>query len=63
MDVEKAYDKTDQEGMSYLRGAREITWRDRRMNVEVRKEYGVGLNVLESVKTNTLRWFGHVKCM
>ena len=63
MDVEKAYAKADQEGTSYLRGACEITWKDKRMNMEVRKEYGVGLNVLESVKTYTLRWFRHVKCM
>lgn len=61
--VEKAYDKVDRAGPSYLRSACGITWRDRRMNVEVREQSGVGLDVLESVKRNTLRWFGHVECM
>ena len=62
MDVEKAYDKVDREGMTYLRSECRITWGDRMMNVEVCEQCGVGLDVLESVKRNTLRWFGHVEC-
>ena len=62
MDVEKAYDKVDREDMTYLRSECRITLGDRMMNVEVCEQCGVGLDVLESVKKNTLRWFGHVEC-
>ena len=49
--------------MSYLRSACGVTWRDRLTNVEVRERCGVGVDVLESVKENTLRWFGHMERM
>ena len=49
--------------MSYLRNACGVTWRDRLTNVEVRERCGVDVDVLESVKRSTLRWFGHVERM
>ncbi|MCP4337615.1 MAG: reverse transcriptase family protein, partial [Desulfobulbaceae bacterium] len=49
--------------MSYLRSACGVTWRDRLTNEEVRERCNVDVDVLESVKRNTLRWFGHVERM
>ncbi len=45
--------------MSYLRSGCGVTWRDRQTNDEVREWCGMGVNVLESVKRNTLSWYGH----
>ena len=49
--------------MSYLRGVCGVTWRDRLTNEEVKERCGVNVDVLEKVKRNTLRWFGHVERM
>ena len=49
--------------MSYSRSECGVTWRDRLTNEEVRGRCGVVVDVLESVKRNTLRWFGHVERM
>ena len=49
--------------MNYLRSACGVTWRDRQTNEEVRRRCGVEVDVLESVKRNNLRWFGHMERM
>ncbi len=49
--------------MSYLRSMCGVTWIDRLSNEEVRERCSVDVDVLESVKRNTLRWFGHMERM
>ncbi|KAK4324863.1 hypothetical protein Pmani_004513 [Petrolisthes manimaculis] len=47
--------------MSYLRSSCGVTWRDKLTNEEVRERCNVDVDVLESVKRNNLRWFGHIE--
>ncbi|MCP3679428.1 MAG: hypothetical protein GY782_03855 [Gammaproteobacteria bacterium] len=49
--------------MSYLRGACGVTLWNRLTNEEVKQRCGVETDVIEKMRRNTLRWFGHVERM
>ena len=50
-------------GMSYLRSACGVTWRDRWTNEQICRQCGVEVDAIGMVKRNVLRWFGHMERM
>jgi len=49
--------------LTVLRRIRCVTRRDRRKNVDIRKELGVTRDVVNEVRHRRLSYFGHVVCM
>ena len=49
--------------MRYLRAACGVTRQDRFRNEDVRERCGVRKNVVERMRTSTLRWFGNAERM
>jgi len=49
--------------MTVLRRIRDVTRRDRRINLDVRKELGVNRDMVNTVRQKRLLYFGHVVSM
>ena len=49
--------------MSVLRRIRAVTRRDRRRNVDIKKDLDIQLDIVERLQTRRLTYFGHVTRM